>query len=42
MGDDFFVDEVNKYCFQGDIGQWNPDGTLSVIDRYVDRFKLRW
>lgn len=22
----------------GDVGQWNPDGTLSVIDRYVSIF----
>jgi len=20
----------------GDVGQWNPDGTLSLIDRYVE------
>jgi long-chain acyl-CoA synthetase len=21
----------------GDVGQWNPDGTLSLIDRYVEK-----
>lgn len=24
----------------GDVGQWNPDGTLSIIDRYV--FSWGW
>jgi long-chain acyl-CoA synthetase len=38
---DFFVDSEGIRWFKtGDIGQWNADGTLSIIDRKKDLVKL--
>jgi long-chain acyl-CoA synthetase len=37
----FVVEEDGERWFHtGDVGQWNPDGTLSIVGRVKDIFKL--
>ena len=37
----FVVEEDGERWFHtGDVGQWNADGTLSIIGRVKDIFKL--